>query len=482
MLEVNAHKHLKKYYQNNLALWPHNLTLTRLIARSLSRKDNTYIQLSSESENFWWPGLLIPLCMHSTNIALILSSKQRQQLIEVELPKLRHSQLFFDYIEGFVRNPSDKKIWVLSYQDLILANEKNLLKNRQLIFPESECLSEELKNAMSIKITPKDWEHLIHCYSNFEASIIEVHERLSRRLFSQSGRQDACIRIDNREILILKEFFKNDLPSQLNWKQAFNVINDEWVTWAKLDIHNLQWDWYIQPLIPLQILSGLFSENKFLMLNNSGRNISFFSNMKNIQLSFRVTVNLGNTLNQEPIPLFVPQKQPLPNTSIFYSHIIRQCQDLILSCAHITIILVDDLQFRLQLTSELAGEFGLRVVHEATNLEMNGIVCCSCNWWIMNKNRLPTPGQLIFTMIPFPTLESPWIAARVEILKYQGRDWFREFLLPETLNILFKSFAGIRGKDVRVAILDGRMRYRSWGKQIFQILEPWIALEHLLPY
>ena len=85
-------------------------------------------------------------------------------------------------------------------------------------------------------------------------------------------------------------------------------------------------------------------------------------------------------------------------------------------------------------------------------------------------------------MIPLPALESPWIAARVEMLKHQGLNWFREFLLPEAIAILLKSVAFIRGKDVRVAILDGRMRYRSWGKLIFEALEPWVALERLLPY
>jgi ATP-dependent DNA helicase DinG len=85
-------------------------------------------------------------------------------------------------------------------------------------------------------------------------------------------------------------------------------------------------------------------------------------------------------------------------------------------------------------------------------------------------------------VIPLPTLESPWIAARVEMLKHQGRNWFREFLLPETLFTLLKSVAIIRDKDVRVAILDGRMHYRSWGKLIFEALEPWVNLERLLPY
>jgi len=482
MLEVNSHKHLKKYYQNNLALWPHNLTLTRLISRSLSRKDNTFIQLSSDSRNFWWPGLLIPLCLHNKNIVLILSERQCRLLFEVELPRLRSSRLDFDYVEGIGLTPSDKKIWLLRYKDLNFANEKDLLKNRQLIFPESEFISNELRESMSIKITPKDWENLIASHSHFEASIIEVHERLNRILFSHSVSSDAVVRIDYRELLVLKEILKDDLPSAMPWKRALNVVNNEWVTWAKVDNRKLSWDWYMQPLLPLQPLSGLLSKNALLMLNNSGQSDSFFLDLNKKQFTFNVRVNLGNKFDQEPTPLFVPKRQPLPNTSHFYRHIIRQCQRLILGRSRPTIVLVDDLQLRLQITSELAGEFGLRVVHETTNIETNGIICCSCNWWIINQYNLPTPDQLIFPVIPFPTLESPWIAAKVEMLKHQGRDWFREFLFPETLTTLLKSLATIRGEDVRVAILDGRMHYRSWGKLIFEALEPWVALERLLPY
>jgi len=481
MLEVNSHKHLKKYYQNNLVLWPHNLTLTRLISRSLRRKDNTIIQLSSDSANFWWPGLLIPLCLHNNNIALILSEKQRRQLFEVELLKLKASRLVFDYVDGIELIPSEKKIWVLSYQDLLFVNEKGLLKNRQLIFPQCELMSHELRECMSIKITPKDWEHLIDT-SKPETSIVEVYERLSRSLFSQSAGSDAVIRIDNHELLILKEILKDDLPSAMPWKLALNAVNNEWVTWATLDNQKLSWDWHLQPLVPLQTISALLTENTLLMLTNSVDNDSFFFDLNNMKLFFNVKLKLGNTLDQEPIPLFVPKRQPLPNTSLFYRHIRRQCQRLILTCIHTTIILVDDLQLRLQLTSELAGEFGSRVVHETTSIQTNGIVCCSCNWWIINQQKLPIPDQLIFPIIPLPTLESPWIAARVEMLKHQGRNWFREFLLPEALVILLKSIAIIRGKDVRVAILDGRMHHRSWGKLIFEALEPWVNLERLLPY
>ena len=65
------------------------------------------------------------------------------------------------------------------------------------------------------------------------------------------------------------------------------------------------------------------------------------------------------------------------------------------------------------------------------------------------------------------------------MLKHQGHDWFREFLRNSYYSL--KSLAIIR-EDVRVAMLDGRMHYRSWGKLIFEALEPWVALERLLPY
>ena len=482
MLEVNAHEHLKKYYQSNLARWPHNLTLTRLVSRSLRRKDNTFIQLSGNSGNFWWPGLLIPLCLYNNNIVLILSERQYRRLFEVELPKLRSSRLGFDYVEGIELIPSDEKIWILRYQDLIIANEKKLLKNRQLIFPESEFLSSELRESMSIQITPKNWEDLIASHSSFEASILEVHERLSRDLLSYSVSSDTLIRIDHRELVALKEILKDDLPTYMPWERALDTGNYEWIMWAKRLKRKRSWDLHIQPLFPFQILSGLLSQNTILMLTNIGQIDSSFLDFNSKKNSFTVRVNLGNKFEQEPIPLFVPQRQPLPNTSQFYRHIIRQCQRLILTRTNITIILVDDSQLRLQVTSELAGEFGLRVVHEATNVETNGIICCSCNWWISNQSNLPTPDQLIFPVIPLPTLGSPWISAKVEMLKNQGRDWFREFLFPEALATLLKSIAIIRGKDVRIAILDGRMHRRSWGKSIFKALEPWVALDRLLPY
>ncbi len=482
MLEVNAHNHLKNLYQKNLSLWPHNLTLTRLIARSVRRRDNTLIQLSSDSQHYWWPGLLIPICLENNNIVVVLSAKLRRQIIEVELPKLQEIGLNLEYVEGIRRTPLENKICFLNHKNLLSAYENHALKNCQFIFPEAEFLSSELTESMSIKITPKDWEHLIQFHPGFESSIINIHERLSRRLFSQAACHDASIRLDSSDITLLRDMLKDESPSPIPWNRAFHIATHDWVNWAQLNNQSLKWDWYFQPLTPLKSLSNLCSNQTHIMLTNSGKNDSLLSELKQARFSFSVEVNLGNNFNQEPISLFVPQKQPLPNTPSFYRHVLDQCRRLIIGRRGITIILIDDLQLRFQLLSELSGELGLRVVHQTTDSPSNGIICCGCDWWIINQDQLPIPDQLIFAIVPFPSLESPLIAARAEIFKKQGRDWFREFLLPETLGILLKSIVMIRGKDVRVAILDGRMRYRSWGKLIFQIFEPWVPLERLLPF
>jgi ATP-dependent DNA helicase DinG len=43
------------------------------------------------------------------------------------------------------------------------------------------------------------------------------------------------------------------------------------------------------------------------------------------------------------------------------------------------------------------------------------------------------------------------------------------------------ALAGLRRGGGRLAVLDGRLRSRSWGHQVLSALEPWVALNRLLP-
>ena len=166
---------------------------------------------------------------------------------------------------------------------------------------------------------------------------------------------------------------------------------------------------------------------------------------------------------------------------MFSHHLLDQARRLILGHAGLSVVLLNDEAMRQRLTSELAGEFGSRVIHEATGPEANGVICCRWDWWLHHQDQLPLPEQLIVALLPLASLESPLTAARVEALKRQGRDWFRELLLPEALSQLAPAVAPLRRNGGRLAILDGRVRARSWGEQVLAALQPWTPLQRLLP-
>ena len=84
-------------------------------------------------------------------------------------------------------------------------------------------------------------------------------------------------------------------------------------------------------------------------------------------------------------------------------------------------------------------------------------------------------------MIPLGSLEEPLVSARVASLKRQGRDWFRELLLPETLELFPQALMPVRRNSGRIAILDGRIHARSWGEHVLKAIEPWMPLHRLLP-
>ncbi len=481
MLEAHAHHQLKDLLHRESSIWPHNLTLSRLVGRSLRRRDKTLIQLAMGSEEFWWPGLLIPLFLESSDVVLLLSEKQRRRLINFELLRLKNAGFKLPIWEG-KEAPPHGKLWLLNYSQIIPAFKNGLLDSKQLIIPQADILSERLRDVMSIKIDKLDWEKIRRSHPAFDYALLDIYQKITKNLFINATCQDDQIAIDNGEITPLKDLLAliGVLPSP--WDEVISAINKGWSNWAQLDHKTLDWSWHFQPLEPLQDIQRLLIQSPFVMFTGSWRNDLLLSELQSINCSLDISIRLKGMIQQEPIQLFVPLRQPLPNTEYFTDHILDQSRRLILGLQGITIVLLDDLQLRKKLTSELASEFGRRVVHETTAPEHNGVVCCSCSWWLKHHDQMPAPQQLIFAILPFASLESPLLAARVNAFKKQGKDWFRDLLLPDVLRLMPYAVQPIRSNQGRIAILDGRVRSRSWGDLIFRTLEPWTALDRLLPH
>ncbi len=480
MLEARAHHQLKHLYREQSFLWPHNLTLSRLVARSLRRRDNSLIHLNLDSQNFWWLGLLVPLCLEPSNAVLVLSAKYRQRLLKVELPRLREKGLNLPFWEA-AEPPKGKQVWLLDHQGLIKGLQNGNLKSKHLIVPEAELLSEYLRNILAVQIGSEDWELLRRAHPKAESSLIHLHERLTRKCFSQATRADDHVRIDSSDIVAVQALISLLGPSPAPWEMFLNCESKSWASWAELDHKTLSWRWQLMPLQPLAILKALLCKRSILFLTHSAQKTCLLSELGLAKFSVDVELTLGDAPLQEPISLFVPPRQPLPNSQIYSTHLLDQCRRLILGRSGVTIVLVDDQQLRLQLTSELAAEFGTRVVQEVTSPASNGVITCHWSWWLTHQAQLPPPDQLIIALLPLASLETPLMAARVEALKRDGHDWFRELLLPEALNILSRAVPPVRASQGRLAILDGRVRSRSWGSDVLKTLEPWIPLQSLLP-
>jgi ATP-dependent DNA helicase DinG len=262
----------------------------------------------------------------------------------------------------------------------------------------------------------------------------------------------------------------------------------------------LQWHLHRQPLAPLAQLGGLLSARGAVLVGELPRPRPLGPTAQGGHgapgapgglegsalgtLSFRpsVVVDLGEPAVLDPLPLYCPSGQPLPNSPHYGEHLLDHCRRLILGQSGLTLVLIDDPALRLSLTSALAAEFGSRVSHACTTPEANGVVCADWAWWLEQQARLPQPAQVVVALLPIASLEDPLTAARVEALRREGGDWFRNLLLPEAINRLQRGIAPLRQRcGSRLAVLDGRLRGRSWGQAALAALEPWVPLPRLLP-
>jgi ATP-dependent DNA helicase DinG len=100
-------------------------------------------------------------------------------------------------------------------------------------------------------------------------------------------------------------------------------------------------------------------------------------------------------------------------------------------------------------------------------------------FWRQHQAVLPSPQLLIIATLPIPSLEDPLVAGRVAYYKHLRQDWFRLYLLPETLSHLQRAVAPVRETQGVVALLDNRVNYRSYGKQVLTALSPMARINYI---
>jgi ATP-dependent DNA helicase DinG len=481
MLEASAHLHLKALLRSEgEPRWPHHLTLSRLVARSLRRQDQTLVALTPGMERSWWPSLLVPLALSEVPLALVVSDALRRRLLQVEWPRLRAVGLQLPCWEG-PEAPAEARLWLLSPSELVEAWRRRALSARQLVIPEAERLDEALRQALEVVVEPADWDGLRRSCPAAEEALLSLHGRLSRRVFSQPRHPHQLVALESQEEVPLRDLLSLLSPLPEPWPSWLAAAAPGWTGWARVDPVLLQWQWLRQPLDPLEELAGLFQDRGTVLLGEVAADGIDQTPEARFGWRPQVVVQLDDPPLGDPLPLYAPLRQPLPNSPPFADHLLDHCRRLVLGQAGLTVILLDDRGLRGALASGLAAEFGSRVTEHSTAPESNGVICASWSWWLEHQQRLPLPCQVIVALLPIASLEDPVTAARVARMRQQGRDWFRELLLPDALHRLQRGLATLRRAGGRAAVLDGRLRARTWGRQVFRALEPTVPLTRLLP-
>jgi ATP-dependent DNA helicase DinG len=479
MLEAQAHDRLKRLLQASAGTpWPHHLTLTRLVARSLRRGDHSLFPLSSAGDRPWLLSLLVPLALSDQPVALLTSPALRQRLLRQEWPQLLAAGLGRQLWQGTTPPPTPG-VWLMDPEELVQIWRAGQLGSHQLVCAEAEQLESMLRQAQSLKIDPQDWDALALARPCLAPALLTLHERLNRRLLGRPLGRDQRLAIAPEHETPLRLLLRDQQPLPAPWQHWLDSGGDDWTGWAVVDPRLLQWSWERQPLRPLKSLGGLLQGRGVIL---AGPWLPEHQRLDDLGLHQPVVVPLGDLPDREPLPVYVPAGQPLPNHPDYPEHLLAQARRLILGQAGVTIVLVEDDGLRHWLASALAAEFGRRVDHEQTAPESNGVICCRWQWWLERHALLPGAIQLLVGPLPIASMEDPLTAARVGALRRQGRDCFRELLLPEALERLQRGVEPLRDQGFgRLALLDGRVRGRSWGQRVLEALDPWQPLEQLRP-
>lgn len=480
MQEAQAHRKLKQLLSSRAGSgWPHGLTLTRLVARSLRRCDHSLFPIREGQRGEWLLSLLLPAVLSEAPVALIASQSLRRRILQQELPLLRSAGLVRPLWQG-TSPPTSPCLWMLSPGDLVQVWQQGQLGKHQLLCAEAEQLEELLGEGQAIRIEPEHWDRLSASQPGLRDALVQMHERLSRQLLNRPLTRQPKLAISREQEAPLRLLLQGQTDLPQPWQRWLECGDSSWTSWAIPDAQQLRWSLVRQPLQPLQSLHGVLHQRGAVLAGSwdpEGLRLDALG------LENPVVISLGDSQREEALPLFAPRQQPFPNSADYAGHLLDQCRRLILGQGGLSIVLIDDNPLRQWLTSALAAEFGLRVDHEQTAPESNGVIVCRWQWWLQNHEQLPVPCQLIVGSLPIASLEDPLTAARVESLRRAGRDWFREWLLPDACDRLQRSVAPLRGQQhqPRLAILDGRLRSRSWGQQLLSALEPWEHLDHLRP-
>ena len=481
MLEISSHQYLKRFIKSYGIDWDHIYSFGRIISQCIQTEQTYLINSEFFSTKDWVPAILISLFLNEENSTVVLSQEKIDFLIKNQIKKI--TTLGFNYIleKDQIIFPNHR-VCLKTINNLL--NDTNSLdfKNQRIIFSGIEDIKQDLKNHFRISLSKKDWFHYDYDSGHTYQNVMSMYHCLKKKFFLRKALSNSYIFLDQKEIISLSQFFYQKSSFSDLFCRVSEALSQGWACWVKLDNKNLEWKFFLEPIDELSQIKELLNNNKFVFLS-ALRKDNFFQNyLKKQSLYIDLVINFKSNFKEKKIFLYAPPNQMLPNKPLFENVILEKCNKLILFRKGLTLVLSDDVDLKNNLASELASNYGKRVLLETIPSHNNEILCASYDWWIKNSYLIQIPEQIIIPLLPIPNMSEPINLIAVEYYKKLSKDWFREFLLPQAILKLERSISPLRRNSGKLIVLDGRANKRQWGRFLLNSIQPLTQINYVLPF
>jgi len=498
VIEVEVHQSLLNFLQSqNQPYWPHNLTMARLVARALRLGRSALIQTASPpgSHNQEYQlSYLLPILMWPQKTILVAPQSVQEHLLNVEIPRLLANQsqisslLPQKAIQTYPLQDSNFDGLLLITPEAWLAKQwqdKHFFQGIPTIIDWADNLETWVQNYLTTSFLPTDWNQLMQVYPEQADLIRQTRVNLTRSLFQHPANPYNCYLIAQNEEQILQNLVFNNLSLPLEkYDFWFQWQSSGQLRWAEIHRQRGSFSLYCTPYDLSEALKNIWTRQPVVIIGGA-------LDLERKADSYRQMMGLGEITcvkfspdrRHEMIQLYLPNGLPLPNTPQFQTALTTEILSLLDISSNaingLIVILIGDVPLKTQVGATLASEFGSRVQVETVSSQENTILITGWEFWQQHQRKLQVPKLLIITTLPLPSLEHPLVSGRVNYYKQRGLDWFRLYLLPKALQELQRAIASVRESQGVVAVLDSRVIYRSYGKQVLAALSPFAKINYL---
>jgi ATP-dependent DNA helicase DinG len=189
---------------------------------------------------------------------------------------------------------------------------------------------------------------------------------------------------------------------------------------------------------------------------------------------------------EERALLYLPKDLPLPDDPAFGAAAAERCAELIAGCDGGAFVLTTSLRSMHGLFQSLAervtgravlqqGQAPKAALIERFRLEGNAVLVATLSFW----QGVDVPGSALRLVVlekaPFPVPNDPIVAARSHALEQAGESPFARLFLPLAQLTLKQGFGRLIRSESDygvVALLDGRVHARGYGRRLLEGLPP----------